>query len=97
MSGLLLVLTEQQGERVAAAVEMVAAAAALGRPVAVLLRGAALGAELGLLREMEVPLFACQTAMAKSGVTADALPAGVEPSGLVALLADRPGWQLLLA
>ncbi len=38
MPGLLLIVSEASGERFAAAVELAGAAAALGRPVAVLLR-----------------------------------------------------------
>ncbi|WP_343518884.1 peroxiredoxin [Sphingomonas sp.] len=35
-----------------------------------------------------VTLIACQTGLAAAGVAFDALPAGVEPGGLVSLLAD---------
>lgn len=98
-SGLLLILTERGTVRAAAALELAAAAAALGRPVAVLLKGPDLGdcPALAMLRDLGASLHACQTAMAAAGVAADALPPGVSPSGLVALLAGREGWQLLLA
>jgi intracellular sulfur oxidation DsrE/DsrF family protein len=96
MPGLLLVLTRADGDRFSAAVEVAAAAAALGRPVAVLLKGPALAAELDLLRAMDVELFACQTAMAAAGIPATALASGIEPTGLVALLAARADWHLLL-
>lgn len=96
MPGLLLILTEAEGPRAAAAIEVAAASAALGRPVAVLLRGAALGADCSVLRELGVPLAACQTAMAEAGMGADDLADGVEPLGLVAFLSGREGWQILL-
>lgn len=35
-----------------------------------------------------VRLIACQTGLAAAGITFDALPAGVEPGGLVSLLAS---------
>lgn len=98
-SGLLLILTERGTPRAAAALELAAAAAALGRPVALLMKGPDFAdcPALATLRELGASLFACQTAMAAAGVVADALPPGVSPSGLVALLAERAGWQLLLA
>ena len=100
MPGLRLILTDWRGERAAAAIEAAAAMAALGHPVAVLLRGAAvaLPAETaGMLRDLGVRLIACQTAMAQGGVTASALPAGVEPGGMIAFLAELGDTQLLLA
>lgn len=105
MTGLLLILTEGPGERLAAAVEVAAAAAALGRPVAVLLRASAVTAlgdarvakALDLLFELGVDIGLCQTALADTGLTAAALPPGVEVHGLVGFLAGREAWQLLLA
>ncbi len=98
-SGLLLILAERGTPRADAALETAAALAALGRPVAVLLKGPDLGdcPALATLRELGASLHACQSAMAAAGVTADALPPGVAPAGLVALLAERADWQLLLA
>lgn len=99
MPGLLLVLTEREGARAAAALETAAAMAALGRPVAVLLKGADFAdcPALRTLRELGAELGACQAAMAEAGVTAADLPPGTTPSGLVAFLAGRADWQLLVA
>lgn len=97
MTGLLLVLTAAGGERFEAAVELAATAAALGRPVAVLLKGEALTADLGLLLDLGAELVACQTSMASHGVAAGALAEGVVAGGMVSVLAGREAWQLLLA
>ncbi len=96
--GLLLVLTERGSARARAALETAAAAAALGRPVAVLLKGPDLAdcPALATLRELGAELGACQAAMADAGVTVADLPPGVQPTGLVAFLAGRETWQLLL-
>lgn len=104
MTGLLLVLAEPTGPRADAAIELAAAAAALGRPVALFLTGAAAGAlaepavehGIALLAELGAGIGICQTAMARHGIEAHALPAGVEPTGLVHLLAQRADWQLVL-
>lgn len=105
MPGLLLIVSEAQGERFAAAIELAGAAAALGRPVAVLLRGPAVGA-LGLkpvaaafdtLFELGADVSLCQTAMAAHGLTAADLPPGIETQGMIGFLAGREDWQILLA
>ncbi len=102
--GLLLILTETHGERFAATAELAATTAALGRPVAVLLRGAA-AQSLGepaaakafeLLLELGAGISICQTAMAASGLTAADLPPGIEPLGMVAFLQGRQDWQTLI-
>lgn len=102
MNGLLLLLTETGTERAAAALEVAAVTAALQRPVAVLLRGAALDVLQGspaleMLRELGAEVAVCQTAMAAQGLASADLPTGVEPAGLVSFLAGRADWQLLLA
>ncbi|WP_194744185.1 hypothetical protein [Thermaurantiacus tibetensis] len=99
MPGLLLVLTAREGPRAAAALEAAAVAAALGRPVAVLLKGPDFTdcPRLAALRELGAELSACQAAMAEAGVAAADLPAGVAPRGLVAVMAGREDWQLLVA
>jgi peroxiredoxin family protein len=99
MPGLLLVLTERGTARAAAALETAAAAAALGRPVAVLLKGSDFAdcPALQTLRALGGQLGACQAAMAEAGVTAADLPPGTVPQGLVTFLADRADWQLVLA
>ncbi|MCG2842709.1 DsrE family protein [Sandaracinobacter sp. RS1-74] len=101
MPGLLLILTETEGERFLASVELAATAAALDRQVAILLRGTAVKGlpepALALLRELGVHIAACQTAMADHGLTAADLQPGVEALGMVAFLQGRGHWQLLLA
>ncbi|MFN3371304.1 MAG: DsrE family protein [Sphingomonadaceae bacterium] len=102
MPGLLLIVAGADGERLAAAIELAAAVAALGRPVELLLRGTAVTAlgqpemkqGFGLLSELGAGLWACQTAMAAHGLTAADLPRHVEATGLVALMKDRADWQL---
>lgn len=104
MPGLLLIVTQTGGERFTASIELAAAAAALGRPVELLLRGPAVNAfdqrdaaqGLDLLRELGARIWVCQTAMANQGLTAADLPPGVEASGIVALLTGRADWQLLM-
>lgn len=104
MPGLLLIVTEVGAERFAAAAELAATTAALGRPVALLLRGPALKAlgeppltrALATLQELGATVSACQTAMAAHGLTAADLPPGVEPLGMVAFLAGRENWQALV-
>jgi intracellular sulfur oxidation DsrE/DsrF family protein len=105
MSGLLLIVSEASGERFAAALELAGAAAALGRPVAVLLRGPAVAAlgrrpvasAFDLLFELGAEVSLCQTAMAAHALTAADLPPGVEAHGMVAFLAGREDWQVVLA
>lgn len=105
MPGLLLIVSDGAGKRLEAAREVAAASAALGRPVAVLLRGDAAAAlrdgalepTLALLAELGVDVALCQTAMAAAGLEAADLPAGVVPHGLVGFMAARADWQLLLA
>ena len=104
MTGLLLVISEAGGERFAAAIEVAAAAAALDRPVAMLLRGPAVKAlgqpklsrAFDLLFEMGVEVGLCQTAMAACGMVAADLPPRVAAHGLVAFLAGRADWQLVV-
>jgi intracellular sulfur oxidation DsrE/DsrF family protein len=105
MPGLLLIVSEAQGERFAAAVELAASSAALDRPVAVLLRGPAVKAlgrvevakAFDLLFEMGADVGICQTAMATHGLTAADLPPGVEAHGMVGFLSGRADWQIVLA
>jgi intracellular sulfur oxidation DsrE/DsrF family protein len=105
MSGLLLILSETEGERFTAAIELAAATAALGRPVTLHLRGPAVtrlhlpavAEALTLLTDLGATLTACQTALATHDIPAITLPEGIEPTGLIALLTPRADWQLLLA
>ncbi len=104
MPGLLLIVSEAEGERFAAAIELAAASAALDRGVAVLLRGPAVKAlgranvakAFDMLFELGVDVGICQTAMAAHGLTAADLPPGVEAHGMVAFLAGRAGWQVAI-
>lgn len=103
MSGLLLIISEAEGERFAAGMELAAASAALGRPVAVLLRGPAVAAALGspgpfqILFDLGVDVGVCQTSMAAHGLSAETLPSGASPTGMVAFLSGRECWQSVLA
>lgn len=104
MPGLLLIVSEAEGERFAAGVELAAASAAMDRPVAVLLRGPAVKAlgrchvaqAFDLLFELGADVSLCQTAMAAHGMTAADLPGGIEATGMVAFLAGRETWQLVV-
>lgn len=104
MTGLLVVVSEASGERFAATVELAAAAAALDRPVAMLLRGPAVRAlgqpavarAFDMLFELGVEVGLCQTAMAAHAMVAADLPPGVEAHGLIAFLAGRAEWQLVM-
>lgn len=104
MPGLLLIVAQAEGERFAAAIELAAAAAALDRPVELLLRGPAVAAlgqapvarAFDLLFELGARVWLCQTAMAAHGLRAADLPPGVEATGMVALLKGRPDWQLAI-
>jgi predicted peroxiredoxin len=103
--GLLMIVTEAEGERFAAAMELAATAAALDRPVALLLRGPAVRAlgrkpvaqAFDMLFELGANISICQTAMAAHAMTAAGLPPGIEALGMVAFLQGREDWQLLLA
>lgn len=94
-AGLLLLLTEGAGRRAEVALEVVASAAALGRPVLVFLKCWP-PPDLGLLQALGAEVVACQTVLVEAGVSAETLPAGVTTGGLVGVLAGRDGWQLLL-
>jgi intracellular sulfur oxidation DsrE/DsrF family protein len=102
MSGLALVLAESQGPLAEAALELAAATAALGEPVALFLSRGSLGlladgaGPLQMLRELGATVCVCQTSMAAQGLDAAALPDWVEPTGLVAFLKPRRDWRLLL-
>jgi intracellular sulfur oxidation DsrE/DsrF family protein len=104
MPGLLLIVSEAEGERFAAAIELAAASAALDRAVAVLLRGPAVKAlgranvakAFDMLFELGVDVGICQTAMAAHGLTAADLPGGVEAHGMIAFLGGRGDWQIVL-
>lgn len=102
MPGLLLIATRAEGARFRAAAELAAAVAATGRPVRVLAKGAALpalaegGEAFALLFELGAEVIACQTDLAAAGISAAALPAGVEAAGMLHALRGTSDWQLLL-
>lgn len=102
-AGVLLVLTEARGARVETAIELVAAAAALGRPVAALLRGqallevSALADGLSMLAELGADISFCQTSAAGLGLDASVdIPQGIVAGGPVSLLSGRSDWQIIL-
>jgi len=103
VSGLLLILCEGEGGRVRAGLELAATVAAMGRPVRVLLKGAALRSaprlheQFAVLHELGAEILACQTDMADGGVAAADLPPGVEAAGMLHAMRGTDGWQLLLA
>lgn len=84
--------------RVAYALDLAAAGAALGRPVAILFAGESLallrpGREperLAVLRELGVRLMLCDAALKASGLLAADLAPGLEVAGLVSLLVAAP-------
>jgi predicted peroxiredoxin len=104
MTGLLVILSETGGERFSAALELAAATAALGRPVTLFLRGPAVTRlhepyvteALTLLTDLGATLTACQTALATHNIPATTLPAGIEATGLISLLASCPDCQVSL-
>jgi peroxiredoxin family protein len=91
--------------RAETALRVAAAAAALGRDVALLFDGGAVAAVgtdaphplLGDALALGVRVTACQSGMADLGIGAAALAPGVTPGGLVGFLADAGDAQLLLA
>ena len=97
----LAIIVGAPGPRAATALTLAAAAAALGRPVAMLFDGAGVAAlaEPGLATALElgVRVIACQTGMAEAGISAAGLPHGVETGGMVGFLAQTGDAQLLLA
>lgn len=102
MNGLAIVVTESG--RAAAALRVAAAAAALGRAVAMHFDGASIRAlaapassELAAALELGVGVSACQTGLADAGMAAAALAPGVGTGGLVGFLGDCAEMQLLLA
>ncbi|GAA0730686.1 DsrE family protein [Sphingomonas japonica] len=104
MSGLTILIISADRERGHAALLTALAAAALGTSVRMFFQGHSVrllqpGAELTpLLAETKaagVKLVACQTGLADARVPFDALIEGVEPGGLVSMLADGPHDRLL--
>jgi predicted peroxiredoxin len=103
LTGLAIIVGDRA--RAETALRVAAAAAALGRDVALLFDGAAVGSLIGtaphpLLADalaLGARVTACQSGMADLGMGAAALAAGVTTGGLVGFLADAGDAQLLLA
>jgi predicted peroxiredoxin len=91
--------------RAGAALRVAAAAAVLGRPVALLFDGRAVAllaasAPHALLRDaltLGVRVTACQTGMADCGLDASGLVAGATPGGMIGFMSDAGDAQLILA
>lgn len=97
MTGLLLILVSREGTQAETVIEVAATAAALGRPVSVLVKCWPLPDGLQTLADLGTEISVCQTAMAEGGGSAAELPDGVVATGLVSAMAGKEDWQLLLA
>ena len=104
MSGVpLAIVVSGTGPRLATALTLAAAAAALGRPVAMLFDGASVAALvrpdalLAAALDLEVRITACQTGLADAGIAANELPPGVTTGGMVGFLATVGDAQIVLA
>jgi len=90
-------------DRAVSALAVAAAAAALGRPVAMLFDGASVGvlADAGpalvTALELGVTVTACQSGLAAACIAATALPPSVATGGMVGFLRDAAAAQWLLA
>ena len=91
------------GDRAPTALAVAAAAAALGRPVAMLFDGDSVRAldaadpALAAALDLGVAVTACQSGLAAAGIAASALPAGVTTGGMIGFLRDAEAAQWLLA
>ncbi len=103
MSGLRLAIIVGEGAAPATALSLAAAAAALGRDVAMLFDGGSVAAlvapdeRLTAALDLGVRIVACQSGLAACNLPAEALPAGIETGGMVGFLAQMADAQLLLA
>ena len=99
----LAIIVSGEGSRLATALSLAAAAAALGGDVAMLFDGASVTALAGpdeavsTARDLGVRIVACQTGLADAGMTAADLPAGVTTGGMVSFLAAVGTAQVMLA
>ena len=97
------IIVSEAGPRLTTALTLAAAAAALGRDVAILFDGPSVGALtmpdplLAAALDLGVRITACQTGLADAGIAAAGLPAGVMTGGMIAFLAAAADAQLLLA
>ncbi|QYE35066.1 DsrE family protein [Polymorphobacter sp. PAMC 29334] len=98
----LAIVVSEAGPRLATALTLAAAAAALGRDVSMLFDGASVavlappGPLLGTALELGVRMTACQTGLADAGIDAARLPSGVATGGMIGFLAALGDAQLLL-
>lgn len=103
MPGVRLAIVVGDGTNPATALRLAAAAAALGRDVAMLFDGASVSALvapdalLATALDLGVRVVACQTGLADAGLTAADLPPGVVTGGMVGFVAAAADAQLLLA
>ncbi len=105
MQGLTIIVATGDAARFQAALEVAAANAALGRRTRLFLQSEA----VQLLRSVDdqhllgeaialgATVTACQSGLALAGMSAEALPEGVDTGGLVELLSSRGDDQLLMA
>ncbi len=103
MSGVRLAIVVGEGANPATALRLAAAAAALGRDVAMLFDGASVrglvapDALLATALDLGVRVVACQTGLADAGLSAAALPPGVVTGGMVSFVAAAGDGQIVLA
>lgn len=97
MTALAIVVAGPDPARARTALDLAAAAAALGRPVAILFDGPsvellpALAEALATALDLGVEVTACTTGLALSETL---LPQGVTPGGMVSFLQANPGANL---
>ena len=102
MRGLAVVIGAD-GARLPTALTLIAAAAALGREVAVLFDGASVtalvapDALLAAALDLGVRIVACQSGLAEAGIAATSLPPGVVTGGMVSFLVEAGDAQIVLA
>ncbi len=99
----LAIVVGEAGPRLATALTLAAAAAALGRDVTMLFDGASVtalvapDAALATALDLGVRVVACQSGLADAGIAAADLPPGVVTGGMVSFVAAAGDAQLLLA
>jgi peroxiredoxin family protein len=99
----LAIVVSEVGPRLATALTLAAAAAALGRDVAMLFDGASVAALirpdplLAAAFDLGVRVTACQTGLAGAGIAANELPPEVTTGGMVAFLGAAGDAQIVLA
>lgn len=99
----LAIIVSEAGPRLATALLLAAAAAALGREVAMLFDGASITAlltpdeRLRSALDLGVRVVACQSGLADAGLSAADLPTGIVTGGMVSFLAAAGDAQIVLA